>query len=278
LASRRSLRRGRRTRKTRYRQARFLNRKRNQGWLPPSLESRVLNVNSWVNRLRRLAPVSSISLELVKFDTQKLQNPEVSGVEYQQGELLGYEVREYLLEKWGRKCAYCKTANVPLQIEHIVPKIRGGTNRVSNLTLACESCNQAKGNLTAAEFGHPGIQSQARMPLKDAAAVNATRWALFNQLKGLGLPVEMGSGGRTKFNRVRQGYPKAHWIDAACVGESGSKINIPSWAIPVQIKAVGHGSRQRCGTDKYGFPVRHAPKAKSFMGYQTGDIVQANIP
>lgn len=74
--------------------------------------------------------------ELVKFDTQKMQNPEIDGVEYQQGELAGYEVREYLLEKWGRKCAYCDKDGVSLQIEHIHPRAKGGSNRVSNLALS----------------------------------------------------------------------------------------------------------------------------------------------
>lgn len=93
LESRRNLRRSRRNRKTRYRQPRFLNRKRCDGWLPPSLMHRVKTIQTWVNRLIKLAPVSSISQELVKFDTQKMTNPEVSGVGYQQGELAGYEVR-----------------------------------------------------------------------------------------------------------------------------------------------------------------------------------------
>ena len=73
-----------------------------------------------------------LSLELVKFDTQALIDPEISGAEYQQGTLYGYEVREYLLEKWGRQCAYCGDNNVPLQIEHLIPRIRGGTNPVDN--------------------------------------------------------------------------------------------------------------------------------------------------
>jgi 5-methylcytosine-specific restriction endonuclease McrA len=142
LEKRRMVRRSRRNRKTRYRKPRFLNRKRPEGWLPPSLESRIHNIKTWVNRLRKFCPITSISLEHVKFDTQKMQNPEISGIEYQQGELYGYEVREYLLEKWGRKCAYCGKTGVPLEIEHIVPKSRGGSNRVSNLTLACRECNQ----------------------------------------------------------------------------------------------------------------------------------------
>ena len=113
LLSRRQLRRTRRHRKTRYRKPRFLNRKRKPGWLPPSLQHRVDTTLTWVNRLRKVCPLASMSQELVRFDTQKLQNPEVSGVEYQQGELFGYEVREYLLEKWGRKCAYCGVGNTP---------------------------------------------------------------------------------------------------------------------------------------------------------------------
>ena len=84
-------------------------------------------------------------------------------------------MREYLLEKWGRKCAYCGAKDLPLEIEHITPKTRGGSNRITNLSLACHDCNQKKGTQTAAEFRHPEVQAKARQPLKDAAAVNATR-------------------------------------------------------------------------------------------------------
>jgi RRXRR protein len=99
LDSRRALRRGRRARKTRYRKPRFDNRTRREGWLPPSLESRVSNVMTWVARLRRSVPVAALSQELVKFDLQKEQDPEIAGIAYQQGTLAGYELREYLLEK-----------------------------------------------------------------------------------------------------------------------------------------------------------------------------------
>lgn len=112
LAQRRAFRRARRSRKTRYRARRFDNRRRPEGWLAPSLRHRVDTTRAWVRRLQRWAPVTAISQELVRFDTQALQNPEVSGVEYQRGELHGYEVREYLLEKWGRRCAYCDAKGV----------------------------------------------------------------------------------------------------------------------------------------------------------------------
>ena len=245
LLARRQQRRSRRSRKTRYRPARFDNRRRAEGWLPPSLMSRVTNIATWVSRLQRVAPVASLSLELVKFDTQALVDPEISGVEYQQGTLYGYEVREYLLEKWGRKCAYCGANDVPLQIEHLIPRSRGGTMRVDNLTLACGPCNQKKGNQTAAEFGYPHLHAQARQSLRDAAAVNATRWALYQRLCETGLPVECGTGGRTKFNRVSLGLPKAHWMDAACVGESGANVQIPPALSPLLIRPRGT-VRARC--------------------------------
>jgi len=142
-------------------------------------------------------------MELVRFDMQKMQNAEITGIEYQQGELQGYEVKEYLLEKFNRKCAYCGKTDIPLEIEHIIPKARGGSNRVSNLTISCRPCNIKKGSQTAEEFGHPEVQAQALKPLKDAAAVNATRWKLYGTLKATGLPVEVGTGGITKYNRIK---------------------------------------------------------------------------
>src|SRR5215469_8408213 len=130
LRSRRAIRRGRRHRHTRYRPARFANRRRRAGWLPPSLESRISNVLTWVECLRSSAPVQAMSQEVVRFATQLLENPEISGVEYQQGALAGDEVRAYLLEQCGRQCAYCDTTHTPLHIEHIVPRARGGAHRI----------------------------------------------------------------------------------------------------------------------------------------------------
>ncbi|BCL80031.1 HNH endonuclease [Ktedonobacteria bacterium brp13] len=186
LDDRRAVRRSRRRRKTRYRKPRWSNRKnRKKGWLPPSLESRIANILTWIQRLSRYCPITAISMELVKFDLQQMEHPEIAGVEYQQGTLAGYEIREYLLEKWERQCAYCEAKDIPLQVEHIVPRAKGGTNRISNLALACEKCNTAKGTRDIKDFLRKKpevlkrIQAQANAPLKDAAAVNATRWLRF---------------------------------------------------------------------------------------------------
>jgi 5-methylcytosine-specific restriction endonuclease McrA len=296
IDKRRNIRRSRRSRKTRYRKPRFNNRKgRHRGWLPPSLQSRVDNVYHWCQKLIKKVPVSEIEVEVARFDTQKMENPEISGVMYQQGILAGYNVREYLLEKWGRKCAYCSMRGIPLQIEHIHPKSKQGSDRVSNLTLACEPCNQAKGckdirvYLAHSPKRLHKILRQAQRPLRSAAIMNATRYAIGDVLKTLGLPISFWTGARTKFNRLKQGYPKDHWIDAACVGESGANVNI-RLTKPLYIKATGRGNRQMCQMDKYGFPRTRLDKetgkrvpsrsrsSKRVEGFQTGDHVRAVVP
>lgn len=283
LDTRRTMRRSRRQRKTRYRPPRWQNRQRKQGSLPPSLESRISNVLTWIKRLARSCPITAISMELVRFDMRLMENAEVSGVHYQQGTLAGYEVREYLLEKWKRTCAYCGARDVPLQVEHIHPRAHGGSNRISNLCLACEACNSAKGTLALAVFLQKKpevlkrIQSQAKMPLKDAAAVNATRWALFERLKATGLPIECGSGGLTKYNRTTRELPKTHYFDAACVGRSTPNMLMVKDVVPLLITATGHGSRLMCRPDRYGFPRTKAKGAKKVKGFQTGDMVKAIV-
>lgn len=275
LEKRRNCRASRRSRKTRYRRQRYLNRARPKGWLPPSLMHRVHTIRTWCDRLIRYAGVSSITMELVRFDMQKMQNAEISGVEYSRGTLAGFEVREYLLEKFDRTCVYCGKQGVPLEIEHIVPKSRGGSNRVSNLTLACSCCNQAKGSQTAEEFGHPKVQALAKKPLRDAAAVNTTRWRLFDELKATGLHVECGSGGQTKRNRTHFGLPKTHWLDAACVGNVES-IEVKT-SVLLLIQSTGHTCRIMRRPDRYGFP-RQKPKGPSRVhGFKTGDIVKAIV-
>jgi len=280
LIQRRGHRRFRRSR-LRYRSARFNHRTKPNGWLAPSLQHRVDTTTAWVQRLMRWAPVTALSQELVRFDLQQMQHAEIHGIEYQQGTLLGYEVREYLLEKWGRQCAYCDTENVPLEIEPIHPKAKGGSDRVSNLTVACHPCNQRKGTKSLADFltndreRVKKILAQAPTPLRDAAAVNSTRWALFRRLKTTGLDVEVASGGRTKFNRHQLQVPKDHCLDAACVGQVNA---IERWRQPVMsIRATGRGSYQRTRLNQYGFPRGYLPRQKRHFGFQTGDLVQAVV-
>ena len=275
LAQRRHYRRRRRSDNIRYRASRFQNRRRRAGSLAPSLQHRVETTMTWVTRLQRWTPITTVVMELVKFDIQALQNPEISGVEYQHGTLFGYEVREYLLEKWGRQCVYCNRTNLPLQQEHIIPTSRGGSDRVSNLTISCERCNQDKGKQTAAEYGHRDVQAQAQQCLKDAAAVNSTRWALYRRIEFSGLPVVAGTGACTKWNRSRFGIPKTHALDALCVGAVNAVVG---WRLSaLTFAAVGRGAYQRTRITAHGFPRAFLMRKKTVQGFRTGDFIRAMV-
>jgi hypothetical protein len=167
---------------------------------------------------------------------------------------------------------------VPLELDHIVPRSRGGSDRVSNLAPACRPCNQTKNDRTAEEFGHPEVQARAIQSLRDTAAINASRWALYRGLCATGVPVETGTGGRTKWNRARLHLPKTHWLDAACVGASTPERLLVAGVRSLLITAAGHGTRRMCGSNKHGFPIRHRTPRKRFFGFQTGDLVRAVPP
>ncbi|MFP4133260.1 MAG: RNA-guided endonuclease IscB, partial [Halothece sp.] len=216
-----------------------------------------------------------------------LENPEIAGVEYQQGKLAGYEVREYLLEKWGRQCVYCSREDAQLQIEHIKPKAKGGSNRIGNLTLACPECNQKKGDQDIADFlsGKPDllkrVLSTAPKPLSSASAVNSTRYAIVEMAKNHCNQVKCWTGGRTKFNRVNQGLPKSHSIDAACVGESGAKIKILVHQ-PLIVESKGHGTKQARRCNASGFPALNKDKKPiasktEYTHCEAGDMVKFRL-
>ncbi len=294
LVKRAGFRRSRRNRNTRYRKKRF-NRSKPSGWLAPSLAHRVQTVITWIKRICRYAPVATITIEKVKFDTQKLENPDIQGVKYQQGTLAGYTVREALLEHWGRKCAYCGVENIPLQIEHIKPKSRCGSDRFSNLTLACECCNQAKGNQSIEEFliDKPEvlkkIKQHCKKSLADAAAVNSTRNKIFDIAKQTGLVVQAGSGALARFVRAKSNLPKTHWIDAAAnsIDQQPIKLNTHQ---PLIVSCKGHGNRQAVRCNSSGFPAITIKKDKQgkkvvtkvkpkqiYTHVKAGDIVNVTL-
>lgn len=279
LDKRRGYRRRRRNANLRYRKERF-NRAKFKGWLPPSLMSRVNNIKTFIIRLIRMLPLGAISYENVKFDTQKMMNPDIHGIEYQQGTLKGYEIREYLSEKFNHKCCYCgieQGQGRKFEVEHIIPVSRGGTNRVSNLAWSCHDCNQEKDNMTAEEYGHPEVQAQAKKPLKDAALVTATRWKVYELLKSFNLSVECGTGGLTAFNRTQRNISKTHYYDACCVGKSTPKVLYFCTNTVHIITAIGRGKHCRTNVNTHGFPRGYLSRQKQFFGFQTGDMVKAVV-
>ena len=202
-------------------------------------------------------------------------------MEYQKGTLFEAEVWEYLLEKFGRKCYYCGAKDIPLEKEHILPKAKGRTNRVSNLTVSCKPCNQKKGNKHLDEIqGDLGKRVQsalcaAKKPLKDAQAVNTIRWKIVEILKATGLPVVCATTADTKYNRKRAGFPKEHYCDAACVNCIPSK---PDHLSVLAIHAVGYGHRQDLGNyqTKQTAPGFKSPytRIEHAAGFQKLDTVE----
>ncbi|EQB72461.1 MAG: hypothetical protein AMDU4_FER2C00137G0014 [Ferroplasma sp. Type II] len=193
-----------------YRQPRFINRGNNsKGWFAPSIAHKLQTHIRLIEKLKKILPVSKVIIEVASFDQQKMKNPEISGIEYQQGELQGYDIREYLLEKFHRKCVYCRKTNVPMEIEHLTPRSRNGPDTVDNLAISCHECNQRKNDLTAEEFGYPEVRKRALKSLKDATFMNIVRWKLTQLTEAIHT-----FGYITKKNRISPGLDKSHANDA----------------------------------------------------------------
>ena len=160
--------------------------------------------------------------------------------------------------------------------------------------MGCDDCNTDKGNKKIEDYlAHDPerltyINSNRKKPLKDAATMNSIRYAIGDALKSFGLPITFHTGAQTKMNRIKQGYPKDHWIDAACCG-SGESVKIPDKFTPLYIKSIGRGNRQKCAVTSDGFPrtklnkktgkrTRQKPRgAKRVYGFQTGDMVKGKV-
>jgi 5-methylcytosine-specific restriction endonuclease McrA len=264
LTERRMYRRARRN-KLWYRKSRFLNRVsvKKKDWLAPSILHKLETHIRLIEKINFILPISRTIIEQATFDTHKMHHPEITGIEYQQGELQGYEVREYLLTKWGRKCAYCDKSGVPLEIEHIIPKSRGGTNRVANLTLSCRKCNQKKGNQTAKEFGYPAIAIRAKRSLKAAVFMNSVRKQMIEQLN-----CYFTFGFITKYLRIRLGLAKSHVNDAFVI--AGGSTQLRSQVFTVQQIRRNNRSLQM---NRKGF--KPSIRRQRYT-YQPNDLVRSN--
>ncbi|MFI2733527.1 RNA-guided endonuclease IscB [Streptomyces sp. NPDC018711] len=276
MVRRAGYRRRRRTAGLRYRSPRFANRVRRPGWLAPSLRHRVDSVCSVVARLRRYAPVVEIHVEENSFDVPALGTAEEKGA--------GGRTRPRT--RSNRSCAYCGASGVPLNVDHIRARARGGTDRPANLLLACVPCNQAKAARPVEEFlAHrperlAAVLSRLRSPLGDCAAMNATKAQLLLMLEETGLPVRCWPASLTSANRTAMGLAKSHTLDALCVGPLGSGAGdaVVRLATSVYVfAATGRGSYARTTPDRYGFPRLVRPRRKRHQGFASGDLVRATV-
>ena len=295
LEARRECRRTRRNRKTRYRKARFGNRvkSKHKGWLAPSVEAKIETHTRVIECVCRMLPIRDITVEVAAFDTQKMQNPEIAGIEYQQGTLMGYTIREYLAEKFNHKCCYCGVSQgngIRFEVEHLTPKARGGSNRIANLGWSCHECNEAKGNLTCEEFGHPEVRRIAEAGMRHAAHMSIMRWKLYEQLKATyGDRLHQTYGSATSFSRHEAGLEKRHINDARCISGHPSaepaeeyfyqkKIRRHNRQIhKLTIQKGGVRKRNQAPYEVKGFRLFDKVKAKNGMWYIHGRRIKGSF-
>lgn len=225
LSTRRQFRRSRRSRKTRYRKSRFLNRvhSKHKGWLAPSIENKIQCHLSIVAKLHNILPIDKVIVETASFDIQKIKNPNIQGDEYQKGEQMGWtNVREYVLFRDGHQCQCCKgkSRDKVLNVHHIESRKTGG-NAPNNLITLCRTCHKGYHNGTVKL---PKTIKRG-MSFRDAEFMGIMRWSFYNKLKELYPNVSMTFGYITKNTRIRAGLPKEHYVDARCI--SGNALAKP---------------------------------------------------
>src|SRR2546421_1871535 len=238
LATRRQFRRQRRTRKTRYRKTRFLNRKKPDGWLAPSLQHKVDCHLKTIRLVHQLLPVLRTTLEVAQFDLQKIRHPEIEGKEYQQGPQWGFwNVREYVLARDGHTCQWCKgkSKDPILNVHHIESRKTGGDSP-DNLITLCKMCH----DLIHRTHQEHKIEHKSRS-FRDATQMCIIRWSIYEQAKALFPNVHLPYGYITKHTRITHELEKSHLIDARCISGNATASSDGTWHL---IKMVRRNNRQ----------------------------------
>lgn len=279
LSTRRQNRRARRNHKTRYRQPRFNNRvhSKQKGWLAPSVENKINSHLTVIRKIHEMLPVTKIVVEVASFDTQLLKAKDYGlklpeGTDYQNGDMKGFNVREYVLWRDNYKCRCCKgkSKDIILQTHHIESRKTGG-NAPNNLITLCKTCHNKyhKGLIKLPDSIHRGNS------YKDAAFMGIMRWVFYNRLKEMYPNVSMTYGYITKYTRIRNGLPKAHYIDARCISgnpTSKSKDNV----VYYQKKVRCHNRQIHKNTILKGGYRKFNQAPKYVFGYQLFDKVLYN--
>ena len=216
IAERKELRRFRRNRKTRYRSVRFNNRRYNEKWLAPSIKYKVERHLQVIRFVHSFLPITKTTIEVAQFDTQKIKNNQIQGVEYQQGEQMGFwNVREYVLSRDNHQCQHCKgkSGDNILNVHHLESRKTGG-NASNNLVTLCETCHKAY------HRGEFDLKLKRGTSLRDAAVMNIMRWAVYEQAKAEFENVHLTYGYVTKHTRIKNNVKKTHSADAFCISNN----------------------------------------------------------
>ena len=247
LSTRRELRQNRRNRKTRYRKARFDNRKKKDGWLAPSVEQKVDNHLKVIRLAHKLIPVTKTTIEVGQFDIQKIKNPDINGEDYQQGEQMGFwNVREYVLARDGHRCVHCKgkSKDTILNVHHLESRKTGG-NSPSNLVTLCETCHKAY------HRGEFDLKIKRGTSLRDAAVMNIMRCAVYERAKAEFGNVHLTYGYITKHTRIENGIAKTHAADAFCIAKNVHATRLSSFfmcrCVPRHTRILHVFKPKKCG-------------------------------
>ena len=281
LETRRILRRSRRNRKTRYRKARFLNRKKPDGWLPPSIQSKINNKFMWIDRFCSLVPNPKLHIEVGKFDIAKMITPDIEGKEYQEGQTKDYyDVRYFVFARDNYTCQVCgKSKGKILQTHHIVYRSNGGTNRADNLITVCADCHthenhQPGGILYKWQEKHKKVKQY-----KEPVFMNIIRRRIFEKYPN----AEITYGSETVIKRKNLGLEKTHYNDAIAIsGMTFIKENEDSYFVIAQArkkKRSLHEATPRKGSTKNGkntIPKRNCKNVKSYKGFFLNDKVKVS--
>ena len=214
IETRKIYRRSRRSRKTRYKKPRFDNRKRPDNWLPPSIQSRLDNTFMWIDKYMELLPDPTLTIEVGKFDVQKMINPDIESKGYQEGNTYGYyDTRYYVFARDSYTCQVCKKKGKILQTHHIIYKSKGGTDRANNLITVCTDCHNHK-NHQEGEIFYKWMADKKKMPsYKETPFMNIIRKRVFEKYPNANITY----GSITTPKRKELGLDKTHYNDALVI-------------------------------------------------------------
>ena len=214
IETRKTYRRSRRNRKTRYRKARFLNRKRKDGWLPPSLQSRINSTFHWIDKFISLVPNPQLNIEVGKFDSHKFVNPDVKGKYYQTGQMYGYyDVRYFVFARDNYTCQLCKKKGGILRTHHIRYKSKGGTDNPNNLITICNDCHTPENHKVGGIFWDWMTKSKKIKMYKEHPFMNILRIRIFRKYP----EAKIVYGSWTTPERKRLGLEKTHYNDSIAI-------------------------------------------------------------
>lgn len=264
-------RRNRRSRKTRYREPRFDNRKRISGWLTPTVMSKIQTHLREINFVKSILPITNMIIETASFDIYKITDIKVSGIDYQTGQQKDfYNTKAFVLSRDKHTCQKCKLSKTgtKLNIHHIIFRRNEGTDSPDNLITLCENCHNKLHLSNNAQKNSLKLQNKRKVNTTDATQVSTICSYLRKHLQ-----FQETFGYETKFNREILGLPKTHFIDAMCVGlGDGEVIEVPKYIFKKVSIARGDYPQTESSPGKNGKRSR-LPRSK-ILGIKRFDTVK----